>query len=100
MTDEVLQAIFAILHRIAVVRIIILINLQNVWKVKLLHQTKFSVEPLSFLVIDVFLQLLSREGNAIVGVDELMNDGVCTFSNELERGITRAAKCYRVPVNM
>ena len=92
--DVVLQRVLAVFHRVAVVRIVVAVDLQDVGEVEPLHDVELPVEPLDLLGFHAFLQFLARELDAVVRVGEFMHDCIGSLPDELERNLVRSGKHY------
>lgn len=92
--DVVLQRVLAVFHRVAVVRFVVAVDLQDVGEVEPLHDVELPVEPLDLLGFHAFLQFLARELDAVVRVGEFMHDCIESLPDELERNLVRSGKHY------
>lgn len=90
--DVVPQRVLAVLHRVAVVRIVVAVDLQDVGEVEPFHDVELPAEPLDLLGVRVLLQPLARDLDAVVRVGEPIDERIGPFSDELKPDLFRSGK--------
>ena len=92
--DVVLQRMLAVFHRVAVIRFVVAVDLQDVGEVEPLHDGEFPAEPLDLLGVRVLLQPFASDLDAVVRVGEPVYGRIGSPPDELEGYLCRSGKCH------